>query len=53
MAVMEAPIPDESIYSYPVLNADPNQPAAWHFGFSRCPSPKTSSPVTNASSSRA
>ncbi|WP_225440347.1 alpha/beta fold hydrolase [Amycolatopsis eburnea] len=32
MAVMEAPIPDESVYSYPVLNADPDKPAAWHFG---------------------
>lgn len=32
MAAMEAPIPDESVYSYPVLNADPNRPAAWHFG---------------------
>ncbi|MEW2508401.1 alpha/beta hydrolase [Amycolatopsis sp. NPDC047767] len=32
LAVMEAPIPDESVYSSPVLNADPNKPAAWHFG---------------------
>jgi pimeloyl-ACP methyl ester carboxylesterase len=32
MAVMEATIPDESWYQYPVLNADPNKPAAWHFG---------------------
>jgi pimeloyl-ACP methyl ester carboxylesterase len=37
MAVMEAPIPDASIYSYPVLNADPNQPAAWHFGMFQVP----------------
>ncbi|TDD39147.1 alpha/beta hydrolase [Nonomuraea terrae] len=37
MAVMEAPIPDESVYSYPVLNADPNKPAAWHFGLFQLP----------------
>jgi pimeloyl-ACP methyl ester carboxylesterase len=37
MAVMEAPIPDKSIYSYPVLNADPNKPAAWHFGLFQLP----------------
>jgi pimeloyl-ACP methyl ester carboxylesterase len=32
MAAMEAPIPDDSVYSYPVLNTDPKKPAAWHFG---------------------
>ncbi|WP_445517529.1 alpha/beta fold hydrolase [Streptomyces sp. NEAU-174] len=37
MAVMEAPIPDDSIYSYPVLNADPKKPAAWHFGLFQLP----------------
>jgi pimeloyl-ACP methyl ester carboxylesterase len=37
MAVMEATIPDESWYSYPVLNADPDQPAAWHFGLFQLP----------------
>ncbi|MET7999220.1 alpha/beta hydrolase [Amycolatopsis sp. NPDC005232] len=37
MAVMEATIPDESWYHYPVLNADPAQPAAWHFGFFQMP----------------
>ncbi|MBO0881188.1 MAG: alpha/beta hydrolase [Mycobacterium sp.] len=37
MAVMEAPIPDQSIYSYPVLNADPKKPAAWHFGLFQLP----------------
>ncbi|MEV6904796.1 alpha/beta hydrolase [Amycolatopsis sp. NPDC051372] len=37
MAVMEATIPDESWYKYPVLNADPAQPAAWHFGFFQLP----------------
>jgi pimeloyl-ACP methyl ester carboxylesterase len=37
MAVMEAPIPDDSVYSYPVLNADPNKPAAWHFGLFQLP----------------
>jgi len=37
MAVMEATIPDESWYHYPVLNADPNQPAAWHFGLFQLP----------------
>jgi pimeloyl-ACP methyl ester carboxylesterase len=37
MAVLEAPIPDESFYHFPVLNADPNQPAAWHFGMFQLP----------------
>lgn len=37
MAVMEAPIPDESFYHFPVLNADPAQPTAWHFGFFQLP----------------
>lgn len=37
MAVMEAPIPDESIYSYPALNADPNKPSPWHFGLFQLP----------------
>jgi pimeloyl-ACP methyl ester carboxylesterase len=37
MAVMEATIPDKSWYQYPVLNADPAQPAAWHFGFFQLP----------------
>jgi pimeloyl-ACP methyl ester carboxylesterase len=37
MAVMEAPIPDESFYHFPVLNADPNQPTAWHFGMFQLP----------------
>ena len=37
MAVMEAPIPDDSVYSFPVLNADPNKPAAWHFGLFQLP----------------
>jgi pimeloyl-ACP methyl ester carboxylesterase len=37
VAAMEAPIPDESIYSYPVLNPDPNSPAAWHFGLFQLP----------------
>ncbi|WIX83637.1 alpha/beta hydrolase [Amycolatopsis carbonis] len=37
MAVMEATIPDDSWYSYPVLNADPAQPAAWHFGLFQLP----------------
>jgi pimeloyl-ACP methyl ester carboxylesterase len=37
MAVMEAPIPDESFYHFPVLNADPNQPAPWHFGLFQLP----------------
>jgi len=37
MAVMEATIPDESWYHYPVLNADPNKPAAWHFGLFQLP----------------
>src|SRR3954453_11432612 len=37
MAVMEAPIPDKSIYSYPALNADPSKPAPWHFGLFQLP----------------
>ncbi|HEX6518840.1 MAG TPA: alpha/beta hydrolase [Streptosporangiaceae bacterium] len=37
MAVMEAPIPDKSIYSYPALNADPNKPSPWHFGLFQLP----------------
>jgi pimeloyl-ACP methyl ester carboxylesterase len=37
MAVMDSQIPDEIIYSYPVLNADPNKPAAWHFGLFQLP----------------
>lgn len=37
MAVLEAPIPDESFYHFPVLNADPNQPTAWHFGLFQLP----------------
>jgi pimeloyl-ACP methyl ester carboxylesterase len=37
MAVLEAPIPDESFYRFPVLNADPNQPTAWHFGMFQLP----------------
>jgi pimeloyl-ACP methyl ester carboxylesterase len=37
MAVMEATIPDDSWYNYPVLNADPVQPAAWHFGLFQLP----------------
>jgi pimeloyl-ACP methyl ester carboxylesterase len=32
MALMEGPIPDESIYSYPALNAD-GGPSIWHYGF--------------------
>ena len=37
MAVMEAQIPDKSIYSYPALNADPSKPAPWHFGLFQLP----------------
>ncbi|MEV4293774.1 alpha/beta fold hydrolase [Microbispora rosea] len=37
MAVMEAPIPDGSIYTYPALNADPNTPSPWHFGLFQLP----------------
>jgi pimeloyl-ACP methyl ester carboxylesterase len=32
MALMEGPIPDESIYAYPALNAD-GGPSIWHYGF--------------------
>jgi pimeloyl-ACP methyl ester carboxylesterase len=37
MAVMEAPIPDDSIYSYPALNAHSDMPSAWHFGMFQLP----------------
>ncbi|GAA3091353.1 CFTR inhibitory factor Cif [Pseudonocardia yunnanensis] len=37
MAVMEAPIPDETIYSYPALEANPQTPSAWHFGMFQLP----------------
>jgi pimeloyl-ACP methyl ester carboxylesterase len=37
MAVMEAPIPDDSVYSSPVLNANPRSPSAWHFGMFQLP----------------
>jgi pimeloyl-ACP methyl ester carboxylesterase len=37
MAVMEAPIPDKSIFTYPALNADPNKPSPWHFGLFQMP----------------
>ncbi len=37
MVVMESPIPDGSVYTFPVLNADPNNPAAWHFGLFQLP----------------
>ncbi|MFE6555079.1 alpha/beta fold hydrolase [Streptomyces sp. NPDC057746] len=37
MVVMEAPLPDESIYSFPVLSPDPTKPTAWHFGLFQQP----------------
>jgi pimeloyl-ACP methyl ester carboxylesterase len=37
MAVMEAPIPDDNVYSLPVLDADPNRPAVWHYGLFQMP----------------
>src|SRR3954471_3553245 len=37
MAVMEAPIPDKSIYTYPALNADPSKTSPWHFGLFQLP----------------
>jgi pimeloyl-ACP methyl ester carboxylesterase len=37
MAVMEAPIPDKSIFTYPALNADPSKPSPWHFGLFQLP----------------
>ncbi|WP_326834936.1 alpha/beta hydrolase [Amycolatopsis rhabdoformis] len=37
MAVMDAPIPDESFYQFPALNADPDKPSPWHFGFFQLP----------------
>jgi pimeloyl-ACP methyl ester carboxylesterase len=37
VAAMEAPIPDESIYNYPALEANPEAPSAWHFGLFQLP----------------
>ncbi|WP_245791811.1 alpha/beta fold hydrolase [Actinacidiphila rubida] len=37
MAVMEAPLPNDSVYGFPVLNADPDKPSAWHFGMFQLP----------------
>ncbi|MDX3354914.1 alpha/beta hydrolase [Streptomyces sp. ME01-24h] len=37
MAVMEAPIPDKSIYTFPALGADADKPSAWHFGMFQLP----------------
>jgi pimeloyl-ACP methyl ester carboxylesterase len=37
MAAMEAPIPDDSVYGSPVLNANPESPSAWHFGMFQLP----------------
>ncbi|MFD8073450.1 alpha/beta fold hydrolase [Streptomyces sp. NPDC059718] len=37
MAVMEAPIADDSAYSFPVLNVDPNKPSPWHWGMFQMP----------------
>jgi pimeloyl-ACP methyl ester carboxylesterase len=37
VAAMEAPIPDDSVYTFPALNADPNKPAPWHFGLFQLP----------------
>ncbi|MFF1895525.1 alpha/beta fold hydrolase [Streptomyces sp. NPDC058206] len=37
MAVMEAPIPDDSLYSFPALEANPKTPSMWHFGLFQLP----------------
>ena len=37
MAVMDSQIPDQTIYSYPALNANPNKPSPWHFGLFQLP----------------
>ncbi|WUD77126.1 alpha/beta hydrolase [Streptomyces sp. NBC_00510] len=37
MAVMEAPIADDSAYSFPVLNVDPKKPSPWHWGMFQMP----------------
>ncbi len=37
MAVMEAPIPDDSLYSFPALEANPDTPSMWHFGLFQLP----------------
>jgi pimeloyl-ACP methyl ester carboxylesterase len=37
MAVMEAPVADDKIYSYPALNADPKKPSPWHWGMFQQP----------------
>ncbi|MFF0291884.1 alpha/beta fold hydrolase [Streptomyces sp. NPDC005262] len=37
MAVMEAPIPDDSLYRFPALEANPQTPSMWHFGLFQLP----------------
>ncbi|MFJ4985874.1 alpha/beta fold hydrolase [Streptomyces sp. NPDC088732] len=37
MAVMEAPVPDDGMYSFPALNANPKVPSMWHFGLFQLP----------------
>ncbi|WP_167501409.1 alpha/beta fold hydrolase [Streptomyces malaysiensis] len=37
MAVMEAPIPDDSLYRFPALEANPKTPSMWHFGLFQLP----------------
>ncbi|MFS4091752.1 alpha/beta fold hydrolase [Streptomyces sp. AF1A] len=37
MAVMEAPIADDSYFTYPALNADPKKPTPWHWGMFQLP----------------
>ncbi|MEU0183500.1 alpha/beta hydrolase [Streptomyces sp. NPDC006207] len=37
LAVMEAPIPDDSLYRFPALEANPKTPSMWHFGLFQLP----------------
>lgn len=41
MVVMEAPIPDKSIYKLPALSPDPAKATVWHFGFFQEPFAQT------------
>ena len=41
MVVLEAPIPDQSIYELPALGPDPAKPTVWHFGLFQQPFAET------------
>ncbi|MFE0629409.1 alpha/beta fold hydrolase [Streptomyces sp. NPDC058864] len=37
MAVMEAPVADDSAYGFPALSVDPDKPSPWHWGMFQMP----------------